>query len=126
MPSPEIVVAAPSDREAIVALDRQVRDKTGHPALGDAVWRDLAAPGADSVGFIARDGDRAAAYLHVARSDTFAPQHWVLGLVRDPRVTIREVLASNNRRLDEPLPEQALLFGSYYGVADSSSFDSEV
>jgi hypothetical protein len=50
----------------------------------------------------------------------------LLGLVSDPRDTIREVLAANNRRLDEPLPEQALLFGSYYGAADSSSSDSEV
>jgi hypothetical protein len=50
----------------------------------------------------------------------------LLGLVGDPRDTIRDVLAANNRRLDEPLPEQALLFGSYYGAADSSSSDSEI
>jgi mycothiol synthase len=67
-----------------VALDHSVHEATGHPALGDAVWRDLEQPGPDSIGFVARAGDRVVAYLHVARSDTFAPQHWSLGLVREP------------------------------------------
>lgn len=82
MPGPEIATAGPSDREAIAALDRSVRDATGHPALGDAVWRDLASPQPDSIGFAAREGARIVAYLHVARSDTFAPRHWALGLAR--------------------------------------------
>jgi len=86
MAAPEISTAGAADIAAIRALDESVRGATGHPALGDAVWRDLATPGADSVGFAARDGDRLVAYLHVARSDTFAPQHWVLGLVRAPGV----------------------------------------
>lgn len=89
MPGPETITAGPSDREAIVALDRSVREATGHPALGDAVWRDLEHPQPDSICFLARrrnpDGtSRAVAYVHVARSDTFAPRHWVLGLARDP------------------------------------------
>jgi mycothiol synthase len=90
VPGPEIVTAGPSERDAIGALDRAVRDATGHPALGDAVWRDLVSPGPDSIGFLARDRDhdgdtdRVVAYLHVARSDTFAPRHWVLGLVGVP------------------------------------------
>jgi mycothiol synthase len=80
----EIVIAKPSDREAIAALDRSVRDVTGHPALGDAVWRDLEHPAPDSIGFLARDGASTVAYLHVARSDTFSPRHWALGLAREP------------------------------------------
>jgi mycothiol synthase len=105
VPSPEITTAAPSDREAIAALDRRVRDTTGHPALGDAVWRDLANPGPDSIGFLARAGDRAVAYLHVARSDTFAPRHWVLGLVRDPSaetdgITIQLLAAATDHIAD--------------------------
>jgi mycothiol synthase len=47
------------------------------------VWRDLECPQADSIGFLARSGGRVTAYLHVARGDTFAPQHWVLGLARE-------------------------------------------
>jgi mycothiol synthase len=81
---PEIFAATPSDREAIGALDRSVREATGHPALGDAVWRDLEHPAPDSIGFVARDGARIVGYLHVARSDTFSPRHWALGLARDP------------------------------------------
>jgi len=84
VPGPEIVVAGPSDQEAIVALDRSVREATGHPALSDAVWREIEHPTPDSVGLVARDGERAVAYLHIARSDTFSPRHWALGLARDP------------------------------------------
>jgi mycothiol synthase len=84
VPGPEIVTAAASDREAIAALDHAVRNATGHPALGEAVWRDLERPAPDSIGFLARDGDRIVAYVHVARSDTFVPRTWTLGLARDP------------------------------------------
>lgn len=84
MAGPEIVTATPADTEAIAALDESVRAATGHPALGDAVRRDIQQPKPDSIGFLARRGARAVAYLHVARSDTFTPQHWVLGLSRAP------------------------------------------
>jgi len=50
----------------------------------------------------------------------------VLGLVKEPRETIRQILATNNRRSNEPLPEQALLFGSYYGAPESSPTDPEI
>jgi mycothiol synthase len=86
VPGLEIVTAAPTDRDAVAALEQRVRDATGHPALGDAVRRDLADPGPDSVGFVARGEEPdapAIAFLHVGRSDTFAPRHWVLGLVLD-------------------------------------------
>jgi mycothiol synthase len=80
----EIVTAAPSDRPLVATLDHAIRDATGHPALGEAVWCDLADPTPDSIGFLARSGGEARAYLHVARIDTFAPQHWALGLARLP------------------------------------------
>ena len=50
----------------------------------------------------------------------------LLGLVHQPREIIREVLAANHRVLDEPLPEQALLFGSFYGTTDSSAADGDI
>ncbi len=84
MPGPEIVAAGPSDREVITALDRAVFDATGHPALGDAVWRDLDRPAPDSTGFVARSNGQPDAYLHVARSDTLSPSHWDLGLALRP------------------------------------------
>jgi mycothiol synthase len=93
MAGPEIEVTGPDDRAAIEALDAALRDATGHAALGDAVWRDLTTPGADSRGLFARAGGEVLAYLHVARSDTFAPQHWVLGLAA------REVASDSTARL---------------------------
>jgi mycothiol synthase len=81
---PEILTSGPSDRTAIETLDRSVREATGHPALGESVWRDLDDPGPDSTGYLARDRERVVAYVHVARSDTFTPQHWSLGLAREP------------------------------------------
>ena len=84
MSGPEIVTSGPADRTTIAALDHSVREATGHPALGEAVWRDLDHPEPASIGYLAREGDRAVAYVHVARSDTFTPQHWSLGLVRAP------------------------------------------
>ena len=39
----------------------------------------------------------------------------LLGLVNEPRRTIREILASSGREIEEPLPDQLLLFQTYYG-----------
>jgi mycothiol synthase len=41
---------------------------------------------------VAFRGERPVALLHVARSDTFAPRHWVLGAVFDPDVPEGELL----------------------------------
>jgi len=106
VPGPEIATAGPSDREAIAALDRSVRDATGHPALGDAVWRDLASPQPDSIGFVVRDGAGIVAYLHVARSDTFAPRHWALGLARRAPEPINEP-PINGPPINEPPTDAA-------------------
>ncbi len=38
----------------------------------------------------------------------------ILGLVKHPRRTIREILDSQNRTIAEPLPEQLLLFEGFY------------
>jgi mycothiol synthase len=63
-------------RDAIAALDAAARAVSGHDALGDAIWRDLEAPGADSVGFLI-DGR---AYVHVTRDDA----RWIAGTIRLP------------------------------------------
>ena len=65
-------------REVIAALEAAARLIDGHDSLGDAVWRDLAHPGADSAGFLANG----AAYLHVAR-DSSEPT-FTAGIVRLP------------------------------------------
>jgi mycothiol synthase len=68
-------------RDAIVALDARVRASEGHEALGDAVWRDLAHPGADSAGFLLDDRG----YAHVARGDRGDDTSWIAALaVPDP------------------------------------------
>ncbi len=66
--------------EAVARIEDAARAVDGHASLGDAVWRDLADPAPDSAGFFA--GDRA--YVHVARSDTFTPRHWTVGVVVHP------------------------------------------
>jgi hypothetical protein len=38
----------------------------------------------------------------------------VLGLIRHPKETIKEILTVHNRESDEPLPQQALLFEAFY------------
>jgi mycothiol synthase len=61
-------------------LDERARTGDGSPSLNEAVWRDLERPGPESAGF--RSGDDA--FVHVSRSDTFAPRHWALGSVVAP------------------------------------------
>jgi hypothetical protein len=41
----------------------------------------------------------------------------LLGLVTEPGKTIREVLDASDRKSEEPLPDQLLLFQAYYGKA---------
>jgi len=69
----------------IAALDAAARAADGHSALGDAVWRDLAHPGADSAGFLVD----ASAYLHVARHG--AEPAFTAGTVRLPEARGYEV-----------------------------------
>ena len=80
-----VVERVDSDARAIAAqLEEQTTSALGHASLGDAVWRDLDNPGPGSAGFVARVDGTPVGYLHVARSDTFAPKHWALGAVIRP------------------------------------------
>ena len=65
-------------RESIAELDAAVRAVDGHDAVGESVWRDLAAPHADSVGFLIESR----AYIHVARAAPFGAGHWNAGIIR--------------------------------------------
>jgi mycothiol synthase len=80
MSSPAVVAVPPSGFAALRGtaerIDATVMQRTGHPALGAAVWRDFAQPGTDSLGVVVGSD----AFVHVARSDTFSPQHWTIGL----------------------------------------------
>jgi mycothiol synthase len=75
-----LVRVDPSDfaarRDAIEALAAAARAIDGHDALGDSIWRDLDAPGPDSVGFLIDQR----AYVHVARADSV----WIAGTIRMP------------------------------------------
>jgi mycothiol synthase len=78
---------------SVAALDEAAATADGHPSLGEAVWRDLDHPGADSGGiFVRADDDAAIAYAHVARTDNFAPQHWAIGSVVHPAARDADVL----------------------------------
>jgi mycothiol synthase len=65
-------------RDDIAALEDRARRANGHDALGDAVWRDLAHPRKDSVGFLVEGHS----YVHVARSDGSDPSSWTAGIIR--------------------------------------------
>jgi mycothiol synthase len=84
MALPAVTEVSPAEfehvRERVARLDRAAEQETGSPALGEAVWRDLARPDADSGGFFVDE----TAYAHVARSDNFSPRHWALGVAVDP------------------------------------------
>ena len=61
-------------------IDASIRAAAGHPALGDAVWRDLERPGPDSAAFLVGEH----AYAHIARADNEDDHGWVLGLAIAP------------------------------------------
>ena len=105
-------------RDAIVALDAAARAIDGHDALGEAVWLDLEAPGADSVGFLI-DGR---AYIHVFRLGT----HWSAGTIRMPDARDR---ATTTTLLDAAVAHVATHGGGHLGCwvfgatdADDASF----
>jgi mycothiol synthase len=73
--SPVGPAAFAQQRARVERIDGAAAARAGHPALGDAVWRDLDAPQTDSALFFADD----AAVAHIARSDNFSPRHWAVG-----------------------------------------------
>jgi mycothiol synthase len=76
-----------TDLVAVTRLHDAAEAADGHPALNDAVWRDLDRPRADdsaSVVATTVPGGPPAGFAHVARSDTFSPPHWAVGIVVAP------------------------------------------
>jgi mycothiol synthase len=85
-----VTVVPPTDfatvRDRVAALDARKRDRRGIAALNESVWRDIDHPGADSALFFA---EHDTAVAHVARSDTFAPRHWAIGVASaDGRIPV--------------------------------------
>ena len=75
---------------------RVVAADTGHAALGDAVWRDLARPEPDSLGLLRR---RSRATCTSRAATTFSPRHWAIGLAVTPaRATAATVARSCSTR----------------------------
>ncbi len=81
---PAVVRVVPARFGEIAAsveeIEAAVRRADGHSALGDAVWRDLAHPGVDSVGFFAGDD----AYAHIARAENGVARQWSLAVTVAP------------------------------------------
>jgi mycothiol synthase len=96
--SPSPTALAPPElasvRDRVARIEARATAAGGHPALGDAVWRDLHAPRPDSAGFLLDE----LAYAHVARADNRAGPDWTLGVVAAPEArgsgARREVLAA--------------------------------
>jgi mycothiol synthase len=65
-----------TQRRRVERIEERASERAGHPTLGDAVWRDLDSPQADSALFFADD----TAVAHIARNDNFSPRHWALGV----------------------------------------------
>jgi len=83
-------IEAPLSNDDLVAVTRlhdAAEAADGHPALNEAVWRDLDRPRAgDSAGVLATAsaGGPLVGFAHVARSDSFSPPHWAVGIVVAP------------------------------------------
>jgi mycothiol synthase len=76
---------SPADLVVVTRLHDDAEAIDGHPALGEAVWRDLDRPlDPVSAGVVAVDEGRVAGFAYVHRSDNVAPAHWDLGLVVHP------------------------------------------
>ena len=76
-----------TDLVAVTRLHDAAEAADGHPALNDAVWRDLDRPRAgDSASVLATTGTGGAlaGFAHVTRSDSFSPPHWAVGVVVAP------------------------------------------
>jgi mycothiol synthase len=75
-----------TDLVAVTRLHDAAEAVDGHPALNEAVWRDLDRPRAgDSASVLATTtGGAPAGFAHVYRSDSFSPPHWAVGIVVDP------------------------------------------
>jgi mycothiol synthase len=76
-----------TDLVAVTRLHDAAEAADGHPALNDDVWRDLDRPRASgSAGVLATTGtdEALAGFAHVARSDSFSPPHWAVGVVVAP------------------------------------------
>jgi len=67
----DVRALTPADDEAALARDLADRSerRDEHPALGDAVWRDLHDPGAGSSGFAAFVGHEPVGYLRAVRRE---------------------------------------------------------
>lgn len=75
---------APEDVEAVRRLDAATARHDGYESLGSFVWRDLADPSPESIGFLATYDQQAVGYLHLAPGDNLNAPHLVAGLVIDP------------------------------------------
>lgn len=75
---------APEDVEIVRSLEAAAARHDGHESLGSFVWRDLAGPSPESIGYLAADDGQAVGYLHLAPSDNQEAPHLVAGLVIDP------------------------------------------
>jgi mycothiol synthase len=95
MPEPVLVAPpGPSEIAAARRLDQSVLAATAHEALPSAVWRDLEHPTADSALVLDGPPETSATVVHVAPSDTFAPQHWQLAVAAEPTASQRRLTAS--------------------------------
>jgi mycothiol synthase len=101
---------APETVETARALEAAAARHDGHESLSSFVWRDLAAPSAETSGIVATEGARPVGYAHLAPSDTGADPHLVAGFVRDPMVSddgvvpaLLEALTAEARRRDAPV-----------------------
>src|SRR4029079_2080163 len=75
---------APGDVSLARALADSVEVADGHPAVGEAVWRDLAHPGPHTSLLLAYDGDEPVGALHVGAAEAGRP-HTTLALVVAPQ-----------------------------------------
>lgn len=57
-------------------------------------------------------------FSHRKRRNLLLNESQIMGLLEDPRKTIKEILEENNRELSDEIPEQLKLFGDYYNAGN--------
>jgi mycothiol synthase len=84
---------APDDIEALRKVATLAERAAGHPVVGEAVWRDLAAPSAATAVAVARAGDSVMGVLHIGVSDSQTSPHETLSIALVPDAATPDVIA---------------------------------
>jgi len=88
---------APRDVQVLRDLAAAAEQAAGHSVVGDAAWRDLTHPTADTALVVASDGPTPVGAMHVGPSDSVVSPHFTLSFAVTPGVAPHPVVATLGR-----------------------------